>query len=197
MKATFLAISAICLLFTACEKAEDRVLIEETRPKTSKDGDPRMFASSDERFRDTKPSPIAGNPPENWLKLPASPMRVSNYRFGESGLGEVYASLSSGGVQENVNRWLKQFSLDALGAEEFAAMETLDVAGTKAVWVEAEGTYDPGMGREAKPGYGLAGIISEVNGRILTVKMLGPKPEVEAEKDRLRMYLETLELTGN
>ena len=51
------------------------------------------------------------------------------------------------------------------------------------------------MGDEAKPGYGLAGVIAEVNGQILTVKMIAPRQEVTAEKERLRTYIGTLQMT--
>ena len=197
MKAFVPVLLVLLPFFAACEKHGERVLIEETRPSTSKDGDPRMFASSDERFRDAKPSPIKGESPETWLKLPASPMRILNYRFGESGMGEVYASLSAGGVPENVNRWLKQFGKEALSSDEFDALEKLEVVGVQGLWVEAAGTYDPGMGREAKPGFGLAGIVADLDGKIFTVKMIGPEKEVKAEEARLLKYIDSLELTGN
>lgn len=197
MKGPALLIILFSPFFTACEKPDERVRIEETRPSTTRDGKPRMFATSDERFRDTKPSPVKGDAPENWLKLPSSPMRVLNYRFGESGMGEVYLSLSSGGLQENVNRWFKQFGRDGLSDIEFDALEKINVTGVEGVWVEAAGLYDPGMGREAMPGYALAGVVANVDGEILTVKMIGPEAEVEAEKLKLRDYIESLELTGN
>ncbi len=179
-----------------CEKSGERMLVEETRDKTTKDIDPKMFATSDERFRDIKPSPVVGTPPQNWLVLPSSQFRLLNYRFGESGTGEVYVSISSGGVMDNANRWLKQFGRDAMTAESFAGMEKIPVSGVEGVWVEAVGEYGAGMGADAKPGYGLAGVIAEVGGQILTVKMVGPKIEVEAEKQALRAYIGTLRMAG-
>jgi len=185
----------VCLCFTACEKHGRRVMVEETRRETTKDGDAKMFATSDERFRDSKPSPVRATAPENWLQRPSSQFRLLNYRFGESGLGEVYVSISSGEVLENVNRWRKQFGQEELNAEGFAAMERIPVAGVEGVWIEAEGEYGSGMGDEAKPGYGLAGVIAEVDGQILTVKMIAPRQEVTAEKERLRAYIGTLQMT--
>lgn len=197
MTAKALVILSFCFVFTACEKKGERMLVEETRGATTKDGEPRLFATSDERFRDTKPSPVKGDAPENWLALPASPMRILNYRFGESGMGEVYLSISSGGVRDNANRWLKQFGRDALDPAGFGLLEKVEVVGTEGIWLEAAGTYDPGMGGPARPGYGLAGVIADVGGKILTVKMIGPKPEVEAGRENLREYLGTLRMTGN
>ncbi|MES2982770.1 MAG: hypothetical protein V4727_10695 [Verrucomicrobiota bacterium] len=187
----------ICLWLTGCEKSGERMLVEETRKETTKDVAPKMFATSDERFRDIQPSPVQGEVPQNWLALPANQFRLLNYRFGESGLGEVYVSISSGGVMDNANRWLKQFGREAMSADAFAGMEKIPVAGVEGVWVQAEGEYGSGMGADAKPGYGLAGVIAEVEGQILTVKMVGPKNEVDAQKQALRAYIGTLRMTGN
>lgn len=198
MKSFCLLVTAVFgLSVTGCDKSGERVLVEETRRKTTKDIDPKMFATSDERFRDTQPSPVQGSAPENWLALPASQFRLLNYRFGESGLGEVYVSLSSGSVIDNVNRWLKQFGRDAMSAADFSGMERMPVAGSEGVWVEATGEYGSGMGADAKPGYGLAGVVAEADGKILTVKMLGPENEVKSERQRLRDYIGTLRVTGN
>ena len=109
----------------------------------------------------------------------------------------MYLSISSGGLRENVNRWLKQFGRDPLSPADFGLLEKVEVVGTEGVWLEAAGRYDPGMGGTARPGYGLAGVIADVGGRILTVKMIGPKPEVEAERGNLREYIGSLQMTGN
>lgn len=197
MKAFSIFTATICLWLTGCEKSGERMLVDETRGETSKDVPPKMFATSDQRFRDIKPSPVEGNPPQNWLVLPSSQFRLLNYRFGESGTGEVYVSISSGGVMENANRWLKQFGRDAMSAEVFAATEKIPVVGLEGVWVEADGEYGSGMGADAKPGYGLAGVIASVGEQILTVKMVGPKNEVDAEKQALRAYIGSLRMTSN
>jgi hypothetical protein len=187
----------VCLWLTGCEKKTERMLVEEARRETTKDFTPKMFATSDERFRDIKPSPVEGKPPQHWLALPANQFRLLNYRFGESGLGEVYVSISSGGVMDNANRWLKQFGRDAMTGEQFSGVEKIPILEKEGVWIEAEGEYGAGMGADAKPGYGLAGVITDVGGKILTVKMVGPKNEVSAEKQELRNYIGSLLMTGN
>lgn len=168
--------------------------VEETRPLTTKDRDTKLFATSDERFRNAQPSPVKGSPPENWLVLPPAQFRELNYRFGASGTGEVYVSLASGAVVDNVNRWRGQFGLAPLSPDEFDAALKTPIAGTEGVWVEATGEYGSGMGASAKPGYGLAGVIAQVDGRILTLKMVGPEAEVEAEKPALKAFAASLEL---
>jgi len=191
IRPTLILISLLC---SACEKTPGRMTVEETRAETTKDGAPKLFATSDERFRNTKPSPVNGEPPQNWLALPSAQFRELNYRFGDSGTGEVYVSLASGSVADNVNRWRRQFSLAPLDGPELSAMARTPIAGTDGVWVEADGEYASGMGQPAKPGFGLAGVIAEVDGRIMTLKMVGQKAEVEAEKDALKAFAATLRM---
>lgn len=187
----------ICLWLVGCEKPKERMMVEEMRKKTTKDVSPKMFATSDERFRDIKPSPVEGNAPNSWVALPAKQFRLLNYRFGESGQGEVYVSLSSGTVRDNANRWLRQFGREAMSDEEFGGMEKILVVGSEGVWLELSGEYGAGMGADAKQDYGLTGVIAEVDGQILTVKMVGPKNEVYAEKHSIRNYIGTLRITGH
>ncbi len=178
----------------SCEKSGE-VVVTETRERTTKDGKPKLFATSDERFRDAKPSPVeAGELPRGWLRLPATQFRLLNYRFGASGTGEVWVSLSSGGTAANVNRWLGQFGAEALDVAGLEGLEKVDMAGSEGVWVEAAGTYAGGMGSPPKDGYGLAGVIAEVGGRIVTVKMVGPQAEVEGEREALRKFAAGLKL---
>ncbi|MFT3991827.1 MAG: hypothetical protein QM680_10510 [Luteolibacter sp.] len=186
------------VFLAACQKKEE-VVVAETRGLTSKDHKPKLFATPDERFKNAQPSPVEGTPPQNWLAMPSSQFRLLNYRFGESGLGEVWVSLSSGSVLDNANRWLGQFSAAHLDAEGFAKLRRVSIVGTQGVWIEASGEYDSGMagmGAPPKPGYGLAGVITEANGRILTVKMIGPKSEVENERAVLEAYVQTLRLVA-
>ncbi len=167
----------------------------ETRTATTRDVPPKLFATSDERFRDAKPSPVEGDTPAGWLVLPASQFRLLNYRFGETGMGEVWVSLASGTVIDNVNRWLKQFGASPVDTSALAKLPTAKIADSSGTWVTAAGDYESGMGAPSKPGFALFGIVSALsNGQILTVKMVGPKAEVEAAKSTLEAYVQTLKM---
>jgi hypothetical protein len=168
--------------------------VTETRALTTKDEALKLFATSDERFRDAKPSPVKGEVPLGWLVLPPSQFRLLNYRFGESGMGEVWVSLASGTVLDNANRWLRQFGAEPLDAAALAKLSTVPIADTTGVWVTAAGDYAGGMGAPPKPGFGLAGVVATVKGQILTVKMIGPKAEVEAAKPVLEGFAKSLHL---
>lgn len=184
------ACAALALLVTGCEKPRELV-VTETRPVTTSDRPFKLFASSDERFRDAKPSPVRGEAPANWLAQPPTQFRLLNYRFGESGRGEVWVTIASGGVLENVNRWLQQFDREPLDEAGFKQLRTLPIAGGEGVWVETTGKY-AGMGAEAKSDYGLAGVVALIDGKLLTVKMVGPEAEVAAAKADLDAFSRSL-----
>lgn len=183
-----------CLILVSSCREEKEIVVTETRATTTRDAAPKLFATSDERFRDAKPSPVTGELPEGWLALPASQFRLLNYRFGESGMGEVWVSIASGTVLDNVNRWLKQFGAPATDAAGLAKLRNVPIAGATGVWVEAAGDYVGGMGAEPKPGFALAGVVASLDGRILTVKMVGPKAEVEAARPVLENFVKSLKL---
>ena len=50
------------------------------------------------------------------------------------------------------------------------------------------------MGAPPKSGFALAGVVAAVGGQILTVKMVGPKAEVEAAKPVLEAYAKSLRM---
>lgn len=177
----------------SCNEQKE-VVVTETRAATTRDKAPKLFATSDERFRDAKPSPVKGETPDGWLALPASQFRVLNYRFGESGLGEVWVSISAGSVLDNVNRWLDQFGAAKIDESGLGKLRSVPIAGATGTWVEAEGTYTSGMGAEPKSGFGLAGVVALLGGRIVTVKMVGPQAEVAAARPVLENFTNGLKM---
>jgi hypothetical protein len=188
----------ICLIallagLSACREKPE-VTVTETREPTTRDKPPRLHATSDERFRDAKPSPVKGRAPENWLTVPATQFRQLNYRFGTSGQGEAWVTLTGGTVLDNTNRWLGQFAAKPVDQAALDKFRTIPIAGGTGVWVEAEGEYASGMGAPPKPGFALAGVIAQVGGQILTVKMVGPKAEVEAARADLENFAKSVEL---
>ncbi len=183
-----------CLaLISSCEERKE-VVVKETRAATTRDVSPKLSATSDERFRDAKPSPVKGETPDGWLALPATQLRLLNYRFGESGMGEVWVSISSGSVLDNVNRWFNQFGAEPVDGVGLEKLRSVSIAGTSGTWVEVVGEYASGMGSVPKSGFALAGVVASVDGRILTVKMVGPKDEVAAAKPILENFAKSLKI---
>ena len=184
---------ACVVIFSGCEGKKE-VTVTETRTPTTKDSAVRLSATSDERFRISKPSPVKADKPAGWQVLPASQFRLLNYRFGEAGMGEVWVSLSQGTVLDNANRWLKQFGKSPLDQAALAKLRPFSLAGSTGVWVTADGDYAGGMGATENPGFALAGVIAPVKGQIITVKMVGPKAEVEAAQPMLETYIKSVQM---
>ena len=193
MKPRAACLLASVVMFSGCKEKKE-ITVTETRTATTRDVAPKLFATSDERFRDAKPSPVKGDTPAGWLVLPASQFRLLNYRFGESGMGEVWVSLAQGSVLDNVNRWLKQFGAEPVDAAGLEKLPAMTLAGATGKWVTAAGDYAGGMGAPPKPGFALAGVIASVGGQILTLKMVGPQAEVEAAKPVLESFAKSLRM---
>jgi uncharacterized protein YbdZ (MbtH family) len=184
---------ACVVIFSGCEEKKE-ITVTETRVMTTKDGAFKLFATSDERFSVTQPSPVKADTPAGWRVVPASQFRLLNYRFGEAGMGEVWVSLSQGTILDNANRWLKQFGKPPLDQAQLAKLPSSSVAGSTGVWVTADGDYAGGMGAAENPGFALAGVIASVKGKIITVKMVGPKAEVEAARPMLADYIKSVRM---
>jgi hypothetical protein len=193
MNGRFSCLLACVAAFCACEEKKE-IVVTETRRATTRDDAPKLFATSDERFRDARPAPVKAETPDGWLALPASQFRLLNYRFGESGMGETWVSISAGSVLENVNRWLRQFGAAPIDQDGLEKLRRVPIAGHNGTWVEAAGEYASGMGAAPKPGFALAGVVASINGSILTVKMVGPKSEVEAAKATLESFAKSLQM---
>lgn len=193
MKCRAVYLLASVVIFSGCKEKKE-ITVTEIRAATTRDVAPKLFATSDERFRDAKPSPVKGETPDGWLVLPASQFRLLNYRFGESGMGEVWVSLAQGSVLDNVNRWLKQFGASPVDQAGLEKLPKFSLAGSDGVLVTAEGDYAGPMNAPVKPGFAVAGVVASVGGQILTVKMVGPKAEVEAAKPVLETYAKNLRM---
>lgn len=194
MKRTTILLLSFCALIVSCKKVPLEVTSAEKRGLTTKDQEVKLFASSDEQFRGSAASPYKEAPPTNWLSRPSSQFRLMNYAFGDSGTGEVYVSRSQGSVLDNINRWRKQFGQADLSAQEIAALPTEMMLASQAVFIEAQGRYASGMGKDPVDGYSLAGYVAKVGNDIITIKMVGQQAEVEREKENLRNYAKSLQL---
>ena len=163
-------------------------------PLTTRDEAPKLFATSDERFRDAKPSPVKADTPAGWLALPASQFRLLNYRFGESGMGEVWVSISQGSVLDNVNRWLKQFGAESARCGRlWKNFRPSPLAGShRRLGRRRRANTRVAWALPPKPGFALAGVVASIGGQILTVKMVGPKAEVEAARPVLETFAKSL-----
>ncbi len=192
VKYTYFLLLGACALLGSCKKTPMEVTSTEKRGITTKDQEVKLHASSDEQFRGSSASPFQDTPAPHWVVRPATQIRLLNYGFGASGTGEVYVSRSQGSVLDNVNRWRKQFQQADLTAQELASLPKATMLGAEALLVEAEGLFAGGMGKEPVDGFSLAGWVAKIGTDIITIKMVGPKDEVAAEKENLNRYAQSL-----
>lgn len=161
-------------VLVSCQK-KDKIVVTEQRELTMYDG--------------TGGPLIAPMPPE-WRQVPGTQLRIMNYRFGKD--GEVYVSQAKGGVLPNVNRWRKQFALEPISSlDELTEVTMLD---GRAWWVFLTGKFQGGMGQPPREDAALAGAIYPLGDGIITVKMIGDKDEVSAEKERMKEFCKNLRI---
>ncbi|MDQ8189955.1 hypothetical protein [Roseibacillus persicicus] len=211
MKArAFLPVLLFGLVTVSCRKP-DEVEISETRVLTTLDEEPAVNATSSEQFLPPEvlsqiqasgqsldgSEAAAGSsawiyllPAADWKEADKAPMREVNLTFGDGEqAGEVYLSVSGGGLQPNVDRWYRQFGADTQPIAELGRLEFL---GKQGYLVEATGRYEPGMGRPGKDGQALLGAIVEDQGRLVTVKMIGPEADVQARREQFVKFVASL-----
>lgn len=185
----------LALLLAACVSCQERkseVDVTETRSITIKDASPKLDATSDERFLNARPGPLQGTTPDGWLAKPSTEFRLLNYRFGASGLGEVFVGISRGSILDNANRWLNEFQTPPIDAAALDSLKRIPLLNTSGVLVTASGTYSPGRGAPPIDGFSLAGLIADIDGQILTIKMVGPEADVREAIPALESFANSL-----
>ena len=172
----YVLLAAAAVIFTSCHESEPSIDVTDTRRLT-------LF---DKKF----PGNLIDLPPLGWRTIPPTQFRNFNFVAGPDDSVEIFLGTSSGTILDNANRWLKQFGLSPVTDE--AQFGTIEVLGKPAALVEAEGTFNPGMGAEGGENYALVGMIRSSTDQLITLKMVGPASEVAALRDEFITYCETL-----
>ena len=122
--------------------------------------------------------------PEGWTQGPPKQMRLVTLNpDGRPGV-ECYVALlggRAGGVEANINRWRQQLSLAPLPADAIAKLPTLPVLGRPSPFVEVDGGK-----------LGMYGLVCELDGQTVFVKMTGPMDALRAERDRFVEFCKSL-----
>ena len=200
----------LCLSLVGCGDG-DVQQVTETRTVEPAEAPASTAQSSAERFGAAHGGgmpPIQGHPktytweaPEGWREAESTMMRKANFVVGSEGEAECYLTVLSGdggGIPLNVNRWRGQMGLEALTEEQIAALPTIPMVDTQAVFIEAGGTFGA-MGddvhvtsAEQKKDYVLQGAICLIEDQALFVKMTGPAATVNAEKDHFLAFCRSI-----
>jgi hypothetical protein len=140
-------------------------------------------------------SPLAYTLPEGWFEKPATPLRVINLQPGPSSEAECYVTVlggDGGGLASNVNRWRRQMGLEPYSDDELAALETRDVLGHQATYVDMRGTFTGMGGAETVEDARLVGLVLVHSGRAIFVKMTGPDAVVEEQLEAFNAFVDSL-----
>jgi hypothetical protein len=143
------------------------------------------------------PAKLAWDLPPGWRTAkPSRPFRVVDFRVDGAPDVEAYLSLlegTGGGVEANVNIWRGQLGAGPLDAKAVDALERLDVLGTKAAFLEQQGDFQ-GMGGERVAGALFYGVIVLLQDDALFLRMVGPRAQVEPQRDAFRALARSLRL---
>lgn len=122
--------------------------------------------------------------PDEWKSVsPSSNMRKAQFEVsGKTGeKAEVvffhFGSGGAGGVQANVDRWMKQFE-----SPKGKKVQTETLEGIKVTYAQAHGTFLSGRPfgpKTPNPGFALMAAIIEGKEGSIFIKMTGPKETVE------------------
>ncbi len=146
----------------------------------------------------TKVAGISFEAPSSWKSSPpSSNMRKAQFSATDSSgkIAEIvffHFGLNSGGVQANVDRWMKQFE-----DPQDQSTENVKIGEAKVTYAQAHGTFLSGRPfgpKTPKPGYALVAAIIEGKEGAVFIKMTGPKSAVDAHAAGLKkMVKDSLE----
>ena len=142
-------------------------------------------------------SRLAWDLPPGWsAQKPRTMMRLMDFRIERApGTEGVLSQLSGegGGIALNVNRWRGQMGQPELSPEAIDALARVPLLGREAVWVEIPGTYS-GMSGEKVEGALFVGVVCLLEQDALFFRLVGPKAEVEPQRDALKALLASLRM---
>lgn len=134
--------------------------------------------------------------PEGWEELPATQMRLANFRVAGDPNAECYLSVlggEGGGLLANINRWRKQMDLEPMDEAALAALPRKPLLGKDAAYVALRGTYKGMQGDRSDADYMLVGLVSVQGGQSYFVRMTGPAAVIENETARFDAFCASLQ----
>jgi hypothetical protein len=192
-----LVLSALTL--AACRPPDTVDITDETSRGQFRDEPEPVETGSPQRFpANMYQELLMWTTPATWTPVQATEFRHINFTCGPNREVECYltflSSAGGGGVLENFNRWRGQFKLPPISEAEMAALPQKTFLGRTAPAMDLSGDFDAGAmsGGGLQKGWRMLGIISEVPGAVITVKMTGPQALVEAEAKNFDAFLASI-----
>jgi hypothetical protein len=144
--------------------------------------------------------------PKTWVrKAPRSEVIAAEFTLpraaGDDADGRLTVSSVGGSLQENLDRWRRQFG----EKPDKESQEKLEVAGVQVTVLDVSGTFrDPmaggfhgpggSMAATEHPGYRMLGAVLELGGRLYFVKSYGPATTMAARAEEFRAFVRSLRL---
>jgi len=167
------------------ENVKKELVISEPRSLTQIDTEQLIPTKTENQ--QTPPS-YSFSKPDNWNEEAETGFRKIN--FSTETDTEIYLSESRGDILSNVNRWLGQFGNTPI--ETIEELKKIKLLKNTGYMVSAIGDFKGFGAKVAKENYMLVGAIVNVNEVLVTVKMTGPKGEVEQELLSFMKFCESL-----
>ncbi|HIG05013.1 MAG TPA: hypothetical protein EYQ08_04680 [Planctomycetes bacterium] len=132
--------------------------------------------------------------PQDWEVDVARPMREVTFIVGEEARCWITVLAGDGGgALANVNRWLKELSLEPIDDQQLSKLPTETMLGGQAIVVEGSGPY-ASMGSTPRQGWSMIGLIRNLADRAVFVKMVGPDSELKEARSKLKQLVLSLEV---
>ena len=190
----------LCPALVSCGDSNPEIT-QPHRIRTEVDA-PRVNASESERFgmRPQQPSPEPRKPPtaeelfdwvtpEGWETLESSQYRMVNLKVGDV---ECYLTNVVGDETErNINRWRQQMGAPVLTSEEIEALKSTTLFGQEAYRMDVSGSYT-GMSGDSLEDARMLTVIANFPSFALTVKMVGPRDQVETQTAGFELFTGSL-----
>ncbi len=198
MKIPQITLFCLCALGSACKKQPERAEPSPFLPPPSAAPQVATPPAAGPAASAAPALALTWEDPASWKRVPgASSVRKATYRLprvaGDKEDPELavfyFGPGQGGGVEANIERWVKQFPDVKPGA---VRREDMDANGLRVHTVEIErGTFSSGMpgGPQGKAGYGLLGGIVDAPSGAYFFKVTGPAESVKAARADFRKLL--------
>ena len=138
-------------------------------------------------------SPLTWETPEGWTTLGKKPMREVTFVAGaDARCWITILGGDGGGTLANANRWRNEMGQPPLKEADLETLPKVPMLDGQAYVVEATGSYSS-MGSTAQDDWAMIGLIRNLAGRAIFIKLVGPKAEVESARGGLELLAESLE----
>ena len=159
-------------------------------PSTDSDGEPASTSSAGVSGKRRQYTGISFEIPSNWTDQAAQMVDSKYVVSTEHGDIEITLTSMGGGIDANLDRWVKQVRRES---NDKPNSSTVDIAGVEAKKVDVRGQYASGVGSDkgTRQETRLIGIAVPLPLRDFFIKLVGPREAVVEFDDELQSFLKT------